>query len=171
MGAIVVSFVAYFSPNTKFKISIFGNKPLVVEMNGHPVTIGGVPIQLEEEYINIRREMLLSHFMRNGAWPGNEVSDQEDFKKDVVFRLLLLGKLKELEVHVSEKAVAALAHDRIGNYPPASFEKDLLQPHGLMLEDFERFCRPETAIQQWMSTAAVSGKLLNPHEADILYSK
>lgn len=171
IGAIVVSFVAYFSPNTKFKISIFGNKPPVVEMNGHPVTIGGVPIPLDEEYLNIRKETQLSHFMRNGAWPGNEVSDQEDFKKDVVFRLFLLGKLKELEVHVSEKAVAAVAHDRIGNYPPASFEKDLLQPHGLMLDDFERFCRHETALQQLMSTVAVSAKLLNPREADILYRK
>ena len=97
IGATVVSFVAYFSPDTKFKFRLFGNKPLYVEMNGHPVTIGGVPIPLDEEYQNVRKETLLSHFMRNGAWPGNEVSDQEDFKKDVVFRLFLLGKLKELD--------------------------------------------------------------------------
>src|SRR5260370_11992564 len=104
MGAIVVSFVAYFSPNTKFKISIFGNKPLYVEMNGHPVTIGGAPIPQDEEYLNIRKETLLSHFMRNGAWPGNEASDQEDFKKDVIFRLFLLGKFKEPQVPVSAEA-------------------------------------------------------------------
>ncbi len=40
-----------------------------------------------------------------------------------------------------------------------------------MLEDFERFCRHETALQQLMSTVAVSAKLLNPREADILYRK
>ncbi len=168
---IVISFVWYFSPDSKFKFSLLGNKPLHVELNGRPVTIGGEPIPQDEEYQNVRKETLLSHFMRNGAWPGNEVSDQEDFKRDVIFRLFLLGKLKELEVHVSEKAVAAMAHDRIGNYPPANFEKDLLQPHGLMLEDFERFCRHETALQQLMSTVAVSAKLLHPREADILYRK
>ncbi len=145
---IVISFVLYFSPDTKFKFRIFGNKPLLVEMNGHPVTIGGEPIPQDEEYQNIRKETLLSHFMRNGAWPGNEVTEQEDFKRYVIMRLFLLRKLTEMEVHVSEKAVAAVAHDRIGNYPPASFEKDLLQPHGLMLEDFERYCRHETALQQ-----------------------
>jgi len=171
IGATVISFVLYFSPDTKFKFSILGNKPLVVELNKHPVTIGGEPIPLDEEFQNVRKETLLSHFMRNGAWPGSEVTDQEEFKRDVIFRLFLLGKLKELEVHVSEKAVAAMAHDRIGNYPPANFEKDLLQPHGLMLEDFERFCRHETALQQLMSTVAVSAKLLNPREADILYRK
>ncbi len=171
IAGTVVSFVLYFSPDTKFKFRIFGNKPLLVEMNGHPVTIGGEPIPQDEEYQNIRKETLLGHFMRNGAWPGNEVTEQEDFKRYVIMRLFLLRKLTEMEVHVSEKAVAAVAHDRIGNYPPASFEKDLLQPHGLMLEDFERYCRHETALQQLVSTVAVSAKLLNPREADILYRK
>src|SRR5438445_12371556 len=97
---IVISFVWYFSPDSKFKFSLLGNKPLTVQMNGRPVTIGGEPIPQDEEYQNVRKETLLSQFMRSGAWPGNEVSDQEDFKRDVIFGLFLLGKLKELEVHV-----------------------------------------------------------------------
>src|SRR5713226_7401522 len=85
IGATVISFVLYFSPDTKFKFGILGNKPLYVTMNGRPVTIGGEPIAQDEEFQNVRKETLLSQFMRNGAWPGSEVADQEDFKRDVIF--------------------------------------------------------------------------------------
>src|SRR5260370_32714675 len=98
IGAIVVSFVAYFSPNTKFKISIFGNKPPVVEMNGHPVTIGGGPIPPDGGNLNLRKETLFRHFMRNGAWPGKEGSGQQGLKKHVGFPLFLRGQVQLHEV-------------------------------------------------------------------------
>jgi len=51
------------------------------------------------------------------------------------------------------------------------FEKEHLQPHRLTIEDFERYLRHEAAIQQLITSAAVSARLLNPREAEILYRK
>jgi hypothetical protein len=82
-----------------------------------------------------------------------------------------MGRVQELDVHVSDKAVWRLIHDRLGNYPFANFEKEILAPQGLKAADFERFMRNEAALQQLIGVASLNARLVNPREAEFVYRK
>jgi peptidyl-prolyl cis-trans isomerase D len=72
---------------------------------------------------------------------------------------------------VSDHSVARAARERLGDFAPDKFEREFLSPQQLTLEDFERFIRHETAIQQLVGVAAASAKMLSPREAESLYRK
>ncbi len=158
---IIISFVVFFTPEGPQ----FGGGRLDKPVFG---SIGGKPIS-QQEFLSGFEEARLSHFMRSGGreWPDND--DAEALERDAVFRVFLKQKVKDLDIHTSDEAVGRLVRERLGNYPLAEFERTHLQPNGLTLEDFERFMRQESALQQLINTAGVTAKLLNPKEAEILY--
>src|SRR4051812_35525136 len=121
LGVIVIipSFVVYFSPGS----GRGGNK-----MRANAVDLGsfnGRPIE-RDDYLAALREAKLSHFMRNGGreWPTTDEAGNRALQRDAIVRLFLLDKIKELDIHVSEQAVARAARDRLGDYPPDKFEHD-----------------------------------------------
>jgi hypothetical protein len=158
---IIISFVIFFTPEGPQ----FGSNRLDKPIFG---SIGGKPIS-QQEYQNALEEAHLSHFMRSGGreWPGRE--EEDALERDAVFRVFLKQKVKELDIHTSDEAVGRLVRERLGNYPLAEFERTHLAPNRLTVEDFERFMRQEAALQQLVSTAGVTAKMLNPKEAEILY--
>ncbi len=158
---IIISFVIFFTPEGPQ----FGGGRLDKPIFG---SIGGKPIS-QQEFLSAFEEARLSHFMRSGGreWPDND--DTEALERDAVFRVFLKQKVKDLDIHTSDEAVGRLVRERLGNYPLAEFERTHLAPNGLTLEDFERFMRQESALQQLINTAGVTAKLLNPKEAEILY--
>ena len=165
IAVIIVSFVIFFSPDAKWS----GSRRAAGAFNVG--SINGRPIG-RDEFMEAYAEAKLNEFFRNnGKWPGTEEGSQQGLQRNAVYRVFLVKKLREMGIEVSETAVARVAHDRIGNYPLASFEKDHLQQGGVTLADFERFIRHETGIQQLIGVTALSAKLLNPAEAEILYRK
>jgi hypothetical protein len=161
---IIVTFVFFFSPEG-------------VQLGGRPKdpifgSIGGRPIS-QEEYLQGFNEARLSHFMRSGGreWPDNDENSQRTLERDAVFRVFINQKLKEMGISAGDEALGRLVRERLGNFPPAEFERQHLLPQRLTLLDFERFMRQEAALQQLVNTAGLSAKLLNPKEAEILFRK
>src|SRR5205823_10586494 len=100
-----------------------------------------------------------------------------DEMRDTYYRLLLLHKQKDLEIHVSPDAVAQTARNMIrplqksGITSPAIFVKQILEPRKFTVDDFERFVRHELGIQELISTVGLSGKLVTPQEVKGLYER
>src|SRR6185436_14842297 len=160
----ILSFVVFFSPDAKWR----NDKPQKVDLG----SFNNRPIE-REDYLAALKEAKLTHFMRTGGreWPGNDENANRTLQRDAIFRLFLLDRIKDLEISVSENAVARAARERLGDFPAEKFEAEYLHNQGLNLEDFERYIRHEAEIQQLVSVAAASSKLLQPREAEILYRK
>src|SRR2546430_614540 len=168
LGVIVIipSFVIYFSPTGKSGGG--GGRVGKVDLgsfNGQPIS--------REDFLAAQKETKLNHFMRSGGreWPTTDENGRKTLERDTIFRVCRLDKIRQLGIHVSERAVARAARERLGEYPPDKFEHDFLLREGLTLEDFERYMRHEAAIQQLIGVAAATAKMISPREAESLYRK
>jgi hypothetical protein len=92
-------------------------------------------------------------------------------------RLLLIQKMEELGIHVSDDAVTQAASARMravnrGNpVTVAEFETQLLGPQRLNFGDFERYIRHDLGIQQLLTVAGAGGDLVTPQEIEALYRR
>lgn len=166
----VSDFGEFFSPS---RWSGIANKnSFYMEGTDQPVTIGGRPVT-KQEFFNAWQETRLGYFMRTGGreWPGEDSATKKRLDLDAVYRVFLIQRIKDLDIHISDAAVARMARERLGDFPLANFEKEHLTPNRLTVDDFQRFMRTEAGIQQLIGAAAVSAKLVNPREAEILYRK
>jgi len=167
IAVIVISFVLFFSPDVKFGTG--GRR----QQGGEHGSINGQPIT-DKEFYPAYHEARINHFFRTGQWPGNEESAQDSLKRDAVSRIFLINKLKELDIAVSDEAVARLTRDRLPRDLADNlgrFVKEYLEPNGSDMNTLERYLRHETGIQQLVQVASASAKLLPPREAETLYRK
>jgi len=166
-----IGMVWFFTNSSSMGDANAPDRPYIMSgtTNGKPPTINGRPITISQ-FRSAHTETVLGHFFRaNGKWPESE--DKDSLEHDTVIRVFMLQKLKDLDIHVSDEAVARLALERLGTYPLSSLEKEHLAPHGVTLADFDRFMRNEAAIQQLVGVVTTSAKLIKPQEAEILYRK
>jgi hypothetical protein len=161
---IIISFVIFFSPYSKMNDSRRG--PVNYgSLNGQRIT--------EDAFGSAWREIELQIFFRNGRWP--EEADKKDLETETFKWLLLLQKQQEMGIQISSEVAAQTAKamlsqfQRSGLNSPAMFEKQVLQQHGMTMEDFERFMRHYLGIQEMIATLGLSGKLVTPQEARDLY--
>jgi peptidyl-prolyl cis-trans isomerase D len=166
LGVIIIvpSFVIFFTPNVHLSPKgatdyDFGS------INGNPIT--------REEFLQAFNESRLNYFLRSRGrnWPGNDDTVKRNLERDAVSRIFLAQKMKELGVEASNEAVAQMASQQLKDYPLKQFEADILRPHDLTAEDYERYLRHEVGIQQLAAAAAMSGRLVNPSEAETLFRK
>lgn len=140
-------------------------------------SINGERIDLDD-YRAARREVALLYFFSAGEWPGGPNMRQGfDVDRETYFRLLMLQKIKQAKIHVADETVAKVAADLLRAFnrgQPASvtmFEQNILRPQGLTALDFERYIRNHLGVQQLIAANGVSGKLITPQEARILYER
>ena len=167
IAVIVISFVMFFSPDVKFGTG--GRR----QNTGEHGSIDGKPIT-DKEFYPAYHEARINHFFRTGQWPGNEESAQDTLKRDAISRVFLIGKLKQLDITVSDEAVARLTRERLPRELSENlgrFVKEYLEPNGSDMDTLERYLRHETGIQQLVQVASASAKLLQPREAEMLYRK
>jgi len=166
----VISFVIYFSPyskmnNTRRAPMRYGS------INGE--NIG------EEAFYNALREIELRYFfMSRGNWPGDDAKRMGfDTQLETYKWLLMIQKQEEFGVHPGADAVSQFATQLLrqlsggGQVSSEAFEKQILNPHGLQLADFERFVRHYLGIEELRSTLGISGQLVTPQEAKGLYER
>lgn len=173
IAAIIISFVWYLGPvNQSVGDSFQGNRKKAYYIGDKPVTINGKPITLDE-FRKAHAEVYLAHFMRSGGkeWPENDEATTRELERNAIIRIFLHKKLEDMNIDISEKAVAQATRERLGALPMATFVKEYLQPRGLTAKDFERFMRAEVGIQQLAGVAGVSGRLINVKEAEKYYRK
>ena len=122
-----------------------------------------------------QNEVRLLYFLNFRKWPeqDHEHAQQINFDLDNESMLRLFRSLKaeEAGIHVSDKAIAELAHRLLGDYPVDRFEKEILIPNGLNLDDFERFVMHDAAIQQLSAVVGAAGRMITPAEAELLYRR
>ena len=162
----ILSFVWYFSPDARFKGGASRqSKPDLGEFDGKPIE--------RDDYLAAKNETRLNYFMRSGGkeWPADDAQTHRSVERDTIFRLFLLKRAKDLDIHVSDDAVARAAGERLAGYDPARFEREYLNPQGVTLEDYERYIRHELVIQELIAVAAASAKMVSPNEAESLFRK
>ncbi len=166
----IISFVAFFSPQRRRQAGWSGPRDYIGSINGRQITSG--------EYTAAMREAELRYLFNYGDWPGNQASVVE---REVQGRLLLLEKLRDLDVQVGEPAVAQWILDNPAFHDPKDkrFNKDgydhfvsnILPTRGLSKSDFERFARHEVGIQHLAALAGTAGRLITPQEAEALFRR
>jgi hypothetical protein len=161
---IIISFVIFFSPYSKMNDSRRGPASFGT-MNGQRIS--------EEEFYNALREVELRSFFMNGRWPGDQ--EKKNLEEETYKWLMLVQKEKNLGIHISDEVAAQTAKGMLGQLQragiasPDVFAKQVLEPHGMGLEDFERFVRHYLGVQEMIATIGLSGKLVTPQEARALY--
>jgi parvulin-like peptidyl-prolyl isomerase len=169
----IISFVAFFSPQRRRQGGWTGAHDQVGSIDGRPVT--------RDQYANAYREAELRYVFTYGDWPGNDASSRQSgaVDRETRNRLLLLDKLKQMDVQVGDSAVAEWIADAFRDRTDKSFRKDtydnfvknVLPARGLSQSDFERFARHEVAIQHLAALAGAAGKLIPPQEAAALFRR
>jgi len=166
--AIIFSFVIYFNPTSKYS-GRDGGTARLGSISGRPIS--------QNEFGAAYREMNLWYFFRSGGnWPESAAKQSGfDVERETYFRLLMLHKLDELHISVDDASVAEAARERLLSMnrgkplPLAEFEKQILLPRQLTVEDLQRFLRHELGIQQMVALVGANGNLFTPQEARMLY--
>ena len=136
--------------------------------NGDFGSINGQPIG-QEEYRNAYNEVRLSQFLYTGKWPTSD--DTSRLENETISRVFMVQKLKEMGIKASEKAVAVMMYEQLRDYPYASLEKEILQPNGLRIADYDRFVRNESSLRQLIAAASSTSRLVLPGDAESLWRK
>lgn len=171
IAATVVSFVIFFSPYQRVSRGGGGGSYNFGRINGETIS--------QEEFVSAQREVMLQYFLRHGE-PFREADAKRmgyDLDRETYFRLLLIQKEQQLGIHVGTEAVASAAADILRSFnrgnpvPFDAFVKRILNPQGLTAKDFERFVRHDLGIQQLIAVTGLSGQLVTPQEARLLYER
>src|SRR6266568_8669482 len=64
-----------------------------------------------ESFVNAQREVYLRYFLNSGGqWPDTDARKSGfDVERETYFRLMLIGKAEEMDIHVGQEAVAQMA--------------------------------------------------------------
>lgn len=170
IAATVVSFVIFFSPYQRFSDRDGRG-------SGNFGSISGEQISAKS-FFDAQREVKLHYFFVYGDWPGPEAARMNfDLDRETYFRLLLIQKQEQMDIHVSTETAAKVAAERLRilnrgkPLPLEVFVSQVLNREGLTAADFERFVRHDIGIQQLMSAHALSGRLVTAQEARVFYER
>lgn len=167
IAATIVSFVGYFGPG--------GCRNAGMRQAGNLGVIDGEPIRATE-YREAQNETALRHFLSNGEWPDTPGRKSTfDWPRETYFRLFLIKKIQDAHLTIADEMVANAARgilhslNRGEPMPMPVFEAQVLKPHGLTVEDFERTLRHDLGIQQLYQLYGGSGDMVTPQEARLMY--
>lgn len=167
--ATIVSFVYFFSPNTKMSD---------VRDTGDFGTIFGQKVT-RYDFLHARNEVYLRYFFTSGGrWPDRD-AEQMGFnvQRETYIRLLLIREQERYGIHVGNDTVAQVAANLLKQMnrgqpaPLDAFVEGILHPRGLTAEDFMRFVRHDLGMQELIMTAGATGKLVTPEEIRALYER
>jgi hypothetical protein len=161
IAVMSISMVVFFSSDVTFsKKSTAGDYGSI---NGEPIK--------QSEYFDAQNEVRLAEFLQTGKWPENDEASVRRVESQTISRVFLVGKLEEMNIRASDKAVALMVHEQLREYPYATFEKEILEPNKLKITDYERLVRNDAAIRQLISTVSISARLVTPADAEGLWKK
>lgn len=138
---------------------------------GHEIT--------SDAFASARNSLFLSYWQQTGEWPDKSPSfDRNGLEQQIYVRVLLMQKAKSLGIQVTTEAVVNAANEMlraIGRngqaVPLQQFEERVLRPEGLSALDFQNFIRSYLTIQQLVQSLGLSGALVTPQEAGLLYDR
>jgi peptidyl-prolyl cis-trans isomerase D len=138
----------------------------------------------QQEFADAQREFALFYLFRTGRWPDrNPNLSEKDKEEQIYLRMLLLKKAEQLGIYISDEAAVnagnAMLHSTelqraLGTSQGIridAFVKQVLQPEGLTIDDFKRFAKDDLIIQQVVQALGLTGELVTPQEAAMLYER
>jgi hypothetical protein len=138
------------------------------EIDGKPIT--------DSEFQNAWNETALMYFLRTREFPETSgTRNGWNQEQQTYQRLFLIRKLEQYNIRPDADSVAQLASlflRELGKgetIPLSEFEKQILIPHRMTSDDFQRFMEHYVAIQQLVSVVGSSGTLVPPAEIESLY--
>jgi hypothetical protein len=164
----IISFVVFFSPYSK----VSGGRAESYNygsINGERVTAA--------QFRDAAQEVQLSYFFQAGRFPGDEKQSNFDLNRETYYWLLLVQQQQRMGIRVSEDEAARFGRQvlqqlqQLGVSSPAVFFQQVLAPHRLNAEDFERYCRHRLGLNQLMTATGVPGELLTPQAGRQLYER
>lgn len=169
---VIISFVVFFSPEGSLGGGGRGGQTDFGSIEGKPIE--------REEFVVSYREAQLSYLFRFGTFPDSRARQfGYDVDEQARTRLLLLRKLDEFGIQVTDAAVAewitksnAFKEDPTGPFDQEAYERfteQILRRQGLSAEDFHRFIRHEIGIQQLVEVVGLTGRLVTEAEARALF--
>jgi len=169
MLLVIASFVLFYTDHSHLDLG--GGKVEIGSIDGVSIT--------PQEYMAAEKEAMLMHFFFRGDWP-NSFSTQMGWSTEraAMERLLLAKRLEELNVMVSEEAVAKRVAQYFRSSDPQvtvqarfrGFVEGTLQPKGLNEEDFRRFIKHELGKNQLGQALGAGGRLVTKGMAETAYS-
>jgi peptidyl-prolyl cis-trans isomerase D len=131
-----------------------------------------------QDYARAQGVFFLYHWLRFNQWPDKAGMSREDMNRETYVRVLLMKKAAALGISVDEATVAKAATELLRSIgrngqavPMQEFVKQVLAPEGLSALDLQNFLRDELVVQQLIQTLGVSGALVPPQEAGMLYDR
>jgi len=133
----------------------------------------------QQQYLDAFHEFQIFYLFNYGTWPDKKSNlSQSDMERETYVRLLLIQKASDLGIHVGVDTAADVANQRLRSLgrngqivSVTDFAKQVLQPEGLTVTDFENFCRHDAAIRQLVESIGSSGALITPQEAAASYQR
>jgi hypothetical protein len=170
-AAVIISFTAYLSPNSRQNGGGGLHQQNVGTINGRPVSQG--------EYLDAQKEAHLKYLFMAGSWYGNDEFSRQnsDFiENQTKQRLLLKEKARELGIQVTAANVAEWIQDNFGRgktFTENEYNQVLknLGGHGVTEADLNRFARTEVATEHLLRVAGTPGRLVTPQEAEEKYRR
>ena len=141
-------------------------------------TIYGKPVTAAD-YQQAQNEFFILYWMRYGQWPDKDSRlDHAEFEKETYKRLMLNRKAAQLDIHVSEESLATAASEFLRSLsrngetvPMQKFVEQVLAPERLGLTDLQNALRDDLVVGQMIQTLGLSGELVTPQEAGLLYDR
>lgn len=173
-GAVIISFVWYFNPNSRQGAgSVFGMTSSVGTLNGHPIS--------RTDYLNARKEAELAYLFRYGSWHGSDEFSRQNpefIDRETKTRLFLKEKLKDYKIQVTPTEIARWIAEAFGRgerqFTEADYDNFLtktLEPHGIREADLNRYIRGDLGLMHLLNVAGTPGRLVTPQEAEAQYRR
>lgn len=173
---VIISFVIYFDPTHSSR----NNRGSSAGRSGDFGYLNDRPLS-REELVEAYQEVRLRFRVGTGRWPEEDEVGRQQFNVDgqVHQRLILIEKLKELKVRVTDEAVADWIANAFRDRDQGKFRLEMYQqflqrvlaPARYTEADFQRFVRHEVGIQHLIALGSVSGSFVTPREAEALFRK
>ena len=169
--ATIVSFLFFFSPSQRMGNGGGGGSDNFGSIYGKKIT--------RDAYLEAKREFYIFYFFHYGQWPDkNTRLSAADLDREIYVRIMRIQKAGDLGIYISDEAAASAAARMLGSIgrngetvPEGEFVKQALTPEGLTAADFENFARHDLVIQQLVQTLGLSGALVTPQEAAVVYER
>jgi len=158
MLLVIASFLLFFTDSSHLDMT--GSDTGLGSINGRKIT--------RQEYLNAQTEALLTHFFRYQDWPrAGSMSERMGWKTEeqTMQRLLIVSRLKEMNIMVGEEAVAKQVAQLFRGAQGQGSVKDQyqnfietrLKPQGITEADFRRFIQHELGTHQLGPCSAPAG--------------
>ncbi len=167
-----VSFIVYFTPS--------GRAPAIRSRGGDLGSVAGRKVDLDELW-QVKNEVRIGYWLTYGNWPDYDARareigfDENGITREAYKRILLIRKAEEMGIVPSAEQVAMGVKNlmaqivRANQVDPLQFERAILLPGRVTLDDFARFVRHNIMINNLATVVGSVGGCLTPEELERLY--